>query len=1016
MENNQQPTSIEDLDQAVLSGQYQFQPGTKVNVVDEAGEVGSVPSEDLVKALQSGYKVEKPTQYAVRKYVEENKGAKGAAKSFLYNMADEASLGVLDAAYSRTGDPLEVAKLEALRKDHDVANALGGLTGFGASMVYGGPLFKGAAKAGSIAGKAATKALEGVGKAAQGAAKLAAGEAAAETVGKIGSSAIAQIGKTAAEKSAQLGLEGAIGVAPKALTEAALGDTEAAGETMLWGAGVGAGLGLAGGTLSGSFGKLVEKQKVAREITDQLELAVSKGESPEKFLDSLPQNKKQVGEEILRYQAEQRAAGPGGTLNDALEAYIGDKTFLGKMQKSIAKKTANAKELTEDATALGVNIPEHALLDDSAARTWIAVNTERPTAFGIKLRQQRDQAIDEIGTKAKEALGELTDETADMVGAKLKAGINEKVKGMREELKPIFEAVGQTADAIPIQQGRIKGLASEILDDPFIKSGMDASGAITPQAVFARDATRLLANAQTLQGVEETIKQLRSLVPMGAPGAVLKAEATIRSKLEDFYEDQLERAVRANLKGPEQAVFAEGLLTNRKIAKKRFEEMMEDLSEVGAAVSGGGKMSKKFAGPDAFLNFIDNLPNEKLAEKLFTKKNAQFLKNFSEAFPEQANELRQFARKSLLDKSVVQTVDKGATFSPRSFLREWDKMSPEAKQFLAKDAQIIDKLKKLDDRIIYPRQMNPSGSGIYLDWSQRGLFDRALSEAEGAAAYAFAKQGVRNDGIFAAAKAMKEAAKRMDEIDDAITGLGRDKTVGRRVVSIGALARLTGEKNKKKAFDVVTEKISEAVQGIDPQIHPRRDQKKKIKSPKAAQGILAEALTENGAPKIAQIYHEKYLTAINHLYQVMPKRTSAPNPFDPEPYQPADYEIAQFERRLAVVEDPFVVFGEMKKGQLTKDQVDTLNAVYPSLYKYMKTRAVNKILKNPKKFSYQAKLNMGYLLDMPFDTAMMNISQYQTTFAQEEQQAENTGLVPNPSAAALNLASRSDIDNDENDA
>lgn len=212
--------------------------GKTVRVVAPSGKVGDIPVENLSAAEAQGYKVETPAQATVREYLAENRGLSGSAKVALAQFADEALFGLPELVHDKTADPLEVAKWEALKKEHEAANVIGGVGGFAASLLAGGPLFKGA----SMAGRAAEGAT----------AKLLAQRLAAAGAEK-------GVARTVAEKAlvnaAKLGAESAVVAAPTAITEAALGDPDEAAETMLWSIGGGAALGGISPVAKGLFAK-----------------------------------------------------------------------------------------------------------------------------------------------------------------------------------------------------------------------------------------------------------------------------------------------------------------------------------------------------------------------------------------------------------------------------------------------------------------------------------------------------------------------------------------------------------------------------------------------------------------------------------------------------------------------------------------------------------------------------------------------------------------------------------------
>lgn len=237
----------EMLKTALASGSHAYKKGARVNVLSPDGERANLPAENISMAVQAGYKPVSQTEQAVADYVDENKGIKGALKVGLGQFVDEAALGLPELIFNHTGDAFEVAKKDALKKEHNVANIIGGVTGAGASLFTGAPLFKLASAAGErtaahIAQKIAVTTTE---KIAEAGAKRAA-------TGLL---------KNMAAKGAGAAVEGAVITAPHAITEAMLGDPEAAGESLLYGVGLGAALGGGGVLAKELFGSVAGKVK-----------------------------------------------------------------------------------------------------------------------------------------------------------------------------------------------------------------------------------------------------------------------------------------------------------------------------------------------------------------------------------------------------------------------------------------------------------------------------------------------------------------------------------------------------------------------------------------------------------------------------------------------------------------------------------------------------------------------------------------------------------------------------------
>lgn len=242
METNQ-PIQIpeSEVEQAILDGRYALPEGQRVNVISPDGKIGDVPSSQLKDALKQGYRYETTRQRVVRDFVDANKGLKGAAKVALGQFADETFMGVPETAAKYT-NPWEFEKWSALKEEHDLANTIGGVGGFAASMFVGGPLFKAAGKVGNFAAKTVGNQLSKLGI-----------NRGAESVAK-------RIVSGMAENAAKLGAEGVVIAAPRAVTEASLGGPEglkAGAEALMMNGLIGAGLGFVGSPLVQLTKKLI---------------------------------------------------------------------------------------------------------------------------------------------------------------------------------------------------------------------------------------------------------------------------------------------------------------------------------------------------------------------------------------------------------------------------------------------------------------------------------------------------------------------------------------------------------------------------------------------------------------------------------------------------------------------------------------------------------------------------------------------------------------------------------------
>lgn len=250
----------EALHQALMSGTHSYKTGSQVPALSPSGEDGFIPAENVAEAIKAGYRIKTGIQNQAEAYADENDGLAGAIKTFGMQALDETAMGIPEMVADATQDPLEVAKREELKKRHDIANAAGGITGFGASLLYGGPLWKGAAKAG------------------QKTTALLAEKIVQKSAGEVSKSAAKRIARGMLEKTAPKvaggAVEGVIATSPIAITEAALGDPEAAAESILAGMGIGGifgGIMGASGAMGARFKNMAKDTKVAREFREHVD-------------------------------------------------------------------------------------------------------------------------------------------------------------------------------------------------------------------------------------------------------------------------------------------------------------------------------------------------------------------------------------------------------------------------------------------------------------------------------------------------------------------------------------------------------------------------------------------------------------------------------------------------------------------------------------------------------------------------------------------------------------------------
>ena len=172
------------------------------------------------------------------------------------------------------------------------------------------------------------------------------------------------------------------------------------------------------------------------------------------------------------------------------------------------------------------------------------------------------------------------------------------------------------------------------------------------------------------------------------------------------------------------------------------------------------------------------------------------------------------------------------------------------------------------------------------------------------------------------------------------------------------------------------------------------------------------ARISTAAPAASGAAQQALVRAVDFLDAKLPRPvTSGSDGLFKKEFIPSSLQLAKFERYLQVVEHPFSILTDLEKGTITREHVEALKTVYPTLYTELQTGILDKVTKEGNKLSYGKKLQLGILLDIPTDESLepINIAGLQANFAaqaQTEQGGQATTGVSSTATKNLNFADR----------
>lgn len=153
--------------------------------------------------------------------------------------------------------------------------------------------------------------------------------------------------------------------------------------------------------------------------------------------------------------------------------------------------------------------------------------------------------------------------------------------------------------------------------------------------------------------------------------------------------------------------------------------------------------------------------------------------------------------------------------------------------------------------------------------------------------------------------------------------------------------------------------------------------------------IKSTARLGQAAPNIAAATQVTMTRAIQFLASKVPPGAENLNTTGglKREYQPSSLDIAKFERYIEAIDNPLSLLDDLNSNTLTREKVEAVRVVYPSLYQEMVTDITNSIAEMEEPLSYQKRAQLAVLMDMEPDPSFMpeSIVALQTTFGNQAQ-------------------------------
>lgn len=555
------------------------------------------------------------------------------------------------------------------------------------------------------------------------------------------------------------------------------------------------------------------------------------------------------------------------------------------------------------------------------------------------IRKQRQDIYQKSSKVLKESLDGAANETKFEIGESVKKFFLDILDDIIAATESAYSKVSPDFKKISLPEKSKLSYIKRFRDNPY--------NAIEGSAIAGhyKQIAGSLERAQTLEQLKLVISDVGERIntaKVSGAGETMRELISIQNKLKTFEENSIKRAAVDNARNSKEGmeVFKEFYndLKAAKAENRNLYSVIESIKEASGI--------KKRMTPRLFKEMIDDLDGAELVNKLWKENNVTKMRGLSEMFPEQFQKLASLRKQDILQKSMD-----GDMLSIGKFLRETDKMSPEFKTMLFGENGVRN-IKSV--RTLFranPKVLNPSGTQVMRSFQE--LINPIYQGSELIRYMTYKglptiSQTMQKENTQVLKGVISFVNKSKKAIEKAAGTAAHGTKITGTIIGIKE-ARENYKKQYKQTKDMLEdpykmiEQINESTNGIDRY------------SPQLRQNIIM-----------------KSLNAAAFLAERMPKPENDISVLKQKEYAPSDSELMKFQRYLKAVQEPMSVLDELNEGVLTREGVETLEAVYPSLLNKMRTNLLNKAIENPDNFTYAQRLQMSIFLGSPTEYATSN--------------------------------------------
>lgn len=573
---------------------------------------------------------------------------------------------------------------------------------------------------------------------------------------------------------------------------------------------------------------------------------------------------------------------------------------------------------------------------------------EQLRASVTKVKQQIDEAAPELIGRTSREIDDLHSNSKYETGTEVQGKLKQVIKDQVEPIEVKFDDFkGKFAQEL---DGNNRVALETDLAKVADNLGIDKAPSSAAAKIYKNIVSELPLQ-KTTADLQKVMQRLASEHGFDSPEYF--AAKQIRAAIENSIEDIVEQRVQ---------VGAPQLLDDYRATRAAYGQFKELLSDLNDRLRLGKKAE---GGKVSFLSNLSDLNPEKVMDRLNLKNDVGLQKLLAEKFPEVA----EIAKKETLNALLKKSLGKEGGIDTTKFLKQVKELSPELRNYiLGEETQKrLGALGDLMQRL--PTGANSSRTATVLD----KMYSAMPASAAGMLAWVTGNNPIVGAILGQLARYVsREAPDAMKLAMLKYIGSGQPlSSAGLKAAVESAAATIKGEAVLGKAAKAVYKGTMPVI--AQPSVAEREILKKRMEHLNAnrddAMGIGGEI--GHYLPEHGSALGLSSVRAVTYLLSLKPN--VAPATLLDKPRVPTKAEEAKYNRALDLAQAPLLIMSDIKNGKVTEQDLQHLNALYPSLAKNIAQKLQTEMIEavhNGVEIPYRTKLALSMVLRMPLESSI----------------------------------------------